>query len=141
VGVVGISTARYQIDPVAAYRFVTRGRAGITLAARAPRGLARRVERLPVGQDRGAVGGLEVIGEREPLDPLGATPVSAARRPRARPFVPSVAEPDARAYSCPVGFLAHREAAAGGRGFELGGARLGHGRRLRCPASVRNSGA
>ena len=80
--------------------------------------------------------GLEIVGDRDALDPLGPA-VGDAHAPRACASVAPVAEMNAGAYGRPIRFLAYLEAAACGRGFELGRARLRH---ASCPASVRNNG-
>src|SRR5262249_41165445 len=69
---------------------------------------------------------LEVIGDAEAFDPVG-TSHSAVHAPGACPLIAPVPQPDVRRDRCPVWFLAYREAAAGGRGFERGFAWLGHG--------------
>jgi len=54
----------------------------------------------------------EIISEGDFLDPFG-TAVGDADRPRSAALVSAVAEMDAGADGCPVGFFAHCELAAG----------------------------
>src|SRR5262249_39639860 len=90
----------------------------------------RLVDGLPVVQDGRRARGFEIIREGDFLDPFG-TAVGDADRPRSAALVSAVAEMDAGADRGPVGVLTHRELAAGSWGFELGGARLRHGLRVR----------
>src|SRR5262249_40029535 len=94
---------------------------------------ARLVDRLPIGKDVWRGSGFKIIGEGGFLDPLGTT-LGDPHRPRSGGLVSSVPEMNAGADPGPVGFFAHVEAAAGGGGFELGGARLRHGSvSVECP--------
>jgi hypothetical protein len=81
---------------------------------------------MAVGQHGAAVGLLVVVGQADALDPL-RTLAGDAHRPGAGAFVPPVAQADVWTYHDPMRLLLHREPAAGGGRFELGGARLRHG--------------
>src|SRR5262249_60890076 len=68
------------------------------------------VNRLPIGKDVWRARGLEIVGDRDALDPLGPA-VGDAHAPRACASVAPVAEMNAGAYGRPIRFLAHLEAA------------------------------
>src|SRR5262249_6270773 len=123
--VVGGAAARDQIFLVERERFADGERAAFVdgLAGLPPGERPRRVDRAPIVQDGGRTSRFEIVGERDALHPL-STAVGNAYGPRAAACVAPVAEMDARADRGPVGFFAHVEAAAGGGGFELGGARF-----------------
>src|SRR5262249_26403770 len=139
LGVVRTAAAREQILFVERERLAHGERAAFVdgFAGLPPGERPRLVDGLPVGQYGGRRCGLKIVGERDALHPFRAT-VGDAHRPRACPGVAAVAEMDAGAERGPIGLLPWFEAAAGGRGFELGGARLRHWAPY--PASVRNSG-
>src|SRR6516162_4604042 len=130
--VVGTAAARDQILFVERERFADGERTAFVdgLAGLPPCERARLIDGLPIVQDGGRTGRFEIIGERDALNPLG-TVLGDAHAPRACGGVAPVAEMDAGADRGPVGLLSHRELAAGGRRFELGGARLGHWAKLR----------
>src|SRR5262245_9020442 len=125
-GVARITTAGSEIALVELECFGHGERSVAGIVAGAARGLACRVDRLPEGQDVGAIGRLEIVGKAEALDPVRAGG-GAVDVPGAAALVAAIAEPDVRRDRDPVGFLAHRETTASGSGFELGGARFGHG--------------
>src|SRR6516164_9116895 len=87
--------------------------------------LAVVTDGFPIVQDGGRARGFEIVGERDPLDPLRPA-VGDADRPCARGFVAPVAQGNAGADPRPVGFFPHRELAAGASAFEASIARLGH---------------
>src|SRR5262245_15990288 len=128
LGVVGVAAARDQIGFVAGQRFGDSDRAAVVgiIAWLAAGELSGGVESLPIGEHRAAVARFQIIGERDALDPFGTVAVGDANGPGASPGVAAVAHGDAGREPGVVRFLAHREATAGGGGFELGGARLGH---------------
>src|SRR6516162_7872103 len=104
--VVDVAAARPQISLVAVERLADRQRSTLVgnVAGLAARKLSRRVDGLPIGEDRVAVGRADAPGP-------GAG-------------VAAIAEPDARAYRGPIWFLARRETAAGCGRFEARSARL-----------------
>src|SRR5262245_53938347 len=127
--VVGTAAARDQIFLVERERFADGERAALVdgIAGLPPRQRPRLIDGLPIGQDGGRARGFEIVGERDPLDPL-CPAVGDADRPCASAFVAPVAQADAGTDRRPVGFLAHGEFAAGGSAFEASIARLGHWR-------------
>ena len=126
LGIVRIPATRDQIFLVQRERFgdgqrsaLVDGVSGLTTRQR-----TGQVNRLPIGKDVWRARGLEIVGDRDALDPLG-TGVGDAHGPRAAARVAPVAEMDAGADGRPVRFLPHRELATGGGAFEFRVARLG----------------
>src|SRR6516165_6638218 len=131
--VVDVAAARPQISLVAVERLADRQRSTLVgnVAGLAARKLSRRVDGLPIGEDRAPVARLQIVGDRNPLYPVGAVAVGRADAPGPGAGVAAIAEPDARAYRGPIWFLARRETAAGCGRFEARSARLGHGSGVR----------
>src|SRR5262249_28541249 len=127
LGVVGPTAARDQSFLIERERFGDGERAAFVdgLAGLTPGKRARLIDGLPIVQDGGRAREFEIVGERDPLDPLSPA-VGDADRPCACAFVAPVAQGDAGTDRRPVGFLAHGEFAAGGSAFEASIARLGH---------------
>src|SRR6516165_7888570 len=106
LGIVRIPAACDQIFFVEPERFadgqrpaLVHGVAGLTTRQR-----TGHVNRLPIGKDVWRARGLEIIGDRDALDPLGPA-VGDAHAPRACASVAPVAEMNAGAYGRQYGFL------------------------------------
>src|SRR6516164_11736001 len=113
--VVEVAAARPQIGLVAVERLADRQRSALVgnVAGLAACKLSRRVDGLPIGEDRAPVARLQIVGKRNPLDPVGAVAVGRAHAPGAGTSIAPVAQRDAGAYRCPVRFLPELQPAAG----------------------------
>src|SRR5262249_59503187 len=87
--------------------------AGLTARER-----ASSVERLPIRKDVRRARAFEIIGERDPLDPLG-TAIGHPHGPCACPSVAAVAERDGGREAGVIRLLPHRELAAGPGPFRV----------------------
>ena len=125
-GIVGIAAARLEIGFVAFERFRDGQRTAFVdgFAGLPPGERASGVKRLPIRKDVRRARTLEIISERDLLNPLG-TAVGHPHRPCACPGVAAIAERDAGREPDVIRLLPHRELAAGRGTFELGIARLG----------------
>jgi len=132
--VVRTAAARNQILFVERERFAHGERAAFVhgLAGLSPGERASSVQGLPIRKDVRRACGFEIISEGDFLDPLG-TALGDPHGPCACRHVAPVTQMNAGREPDVVGLLAHRELAAGGRGFEARGARLGPGVRSVSP--------
>jgi hypothetical protein len=137
--VVGVAAVALEVGLVSVDRLLARDRP--IVVARLPAAeAARDLNGLPIAEDGGRRGRLEVVGEPDLLEPLGAAVGDADGR-RSGSGVAAQAEMDARRDLDVMGLLPRREPRAAAGGFELARARLGHGfTGSGVRASVPNSG-
>src|SRR5262249_30786138 len=99
-----------------------------------------RIDRFPVGENGLAVGGLQIVGEPDALEPVNPG-AGDAHRPRAGAMVAPIGKPHVRRYGDEKGLAPDRETAPRSGAFELGGAGLRHGNPSpRVHGNVPNSG-
>src|SRR5262245_22324194 len=142
LSVVGVHVARDQIALVGVDRFADRDRAAVVgglIAGLAAGELARRVNRLPIGQHFTAVARLRIVGESDALDPIDAG-TGDPHVPAAGAFVAAISEKDVWRYLGVHGALGDRQLAPSVRGFERVGARFLRWHWGSIPVSVTNRG-